>query len=494
MKRVLAILGVLALLALVGAVAAVQYVTQVPAKKAVVEYLRQRHISAPPMGETALGFRGTGTPRSFGPVGPTDDPGPACYDSAGRPLTREDAVDPTLKGAGCGAATRHIPVSGSGALSIALANARAGDSIELAPGDYELGGQGISIAGAGTPAQPIMVHASKLGDARLHLTTVEGFMLNKPYWVFENLVITGNCQTDQDCEHAFHVTGPATAAIIRNNRIKNFNAAIKLNADSTGVGDDILIERNLFSNERPRETTHAVTTIDAVAVDRLHLVANVIADFAKNGADKVSYGAFAKGGGTGALFERNLVLCEWRHRGGNRVGLSMGGGGTIDSLCRGRHCAFEQKGGIIRNNIVANCGDAGVYLRHAPDSRVENNLLYATRGVEARFDDSRAVIANNILDGRIMAWNGAAIEKAGNLESRWRAAFLGRVTESTLADPRRGDMSFRSAGDASTRGTALRGTEKPRDFCGNRYEPGSPPIGPIEQGKPSCAATVAGLR
>ena len=492
MKRILAVLAVLAVIGLVVGVGAVQYVAQVPAKKAIIEYLTQRHINAPPMGETALGFRGGPPPTSFGPVGPIADPGPACYDSGDRPLPHEDALDPSLSGAGCGATVRHVPVAGSGGLGLALAKAQAGDSIDLAPGDYDFAGQGITLGGSGSASLPIIVRTAHLGDARIHLTTVEGFSVNKPYWIFENLVITGNCPQDNDCEHAFHVTGPARGTIIRNNRIKNFNAAIKINRDQGGVADDILIERNLIFNDRPRETQHPVTLIDAVAVDRLHLVANVIADFAKNGGDHVSYAAFAKGGGTGALFERNLVMCEWRHRGGNRVGLSMGGGGTIDSLCREGHCPFEQQGGIVRNNIIANCSDAGVYLRHAPGSRVENNLLYATRGIEGRFGDTSAQVVNNIVDGRLIGWNGAALSESSNVKSRLRAAFLRRESETVLRDPRRGDMRFASAGDVSRRGAATDG-EQERDFCGTRYDPRKPPVGPIEQEGKNCAASVAGL-
>ncbi len=489
MRRVLWIFVALVLLAGVGLIAVVQYVTQVPAKRALFELATRRHINPLPMGETGLGFRREPIPVSFGTVGPGDAAGPACYDADGRPLALEDAAEPEAL---CAATPRPIVVSGPADLTLALASAQPGDAITLAPGDYSFGGTGIKLGGAGRASAPIIVRAARLGDARLHLSTLEGFSVNRPYWVFENLEIDGVCPDDKDCEHAFHVTGGAKAVMIRNNRLRNFNAAIKINRDDSDVPDDILIERNLIFNTAPRETVHPVTPVDAVAADRVHLVANVIADFAKNGGDRTSYGAFAKGGGTGALFERNLVMCEWRHRGGNRVGLSLGGGGTDPGLCRDRQCAFEQRGGVVRANIVANCGDAGVYLRHAPDSRIENNLLYATRGIEGRFADSKARVVNNIIDGRIIGWAGATFEEAANLSSRWRAAILGRVSESVLADPRHGDMSFRTAGDIERRGVSVEG--RPRDFCGTRYSAGAPPIGPVDQRRSRCANQIPGLR
>lgn len=489
MKRILLGLGVVALLGIVAVALVAQYVTQVPARRAIVEMIRQRHINPPPMGQTALGFIGRPTPQSFGPVGPTADPGRACYDEKGRPLVREDAADPAAL---CGVTYRRVPVADAPSLASALVGARMGDVIELAAGDYDLAGNGVKIGGAGTPQAPIVVRAAKLGDVRLRLSTIEGFAVNQPYWVFENLIITGTCANDNDCEHAFHVTGPAVGTIIRNNRLRNFNAAIKINRDASGVPDDMLVERNLIFNATPRETKNPVTPIDAVAADRLHVVANVIADFAKNGGDRTSYGAFAKGGGSGALMERNLVMCEWRHRGGNRVGLSLGGGGTGEGLCRTGACGFEQRGGVVRANIIANCADAGIYLRNAPDSRVENNLVYATRGIEGRFADTRATIVNNIVDGRLIGWAGATLNEASNLSSRWRAATLGRVSEGVLADPRRGDMAFRSESDSARRGLAVEG--KPRDFCGAFYDPAAPPIGPIEQRGANCASKLKGIR
>ena len=478
---------IVVLLAVIAGVGALQYATQLPVGRAVDEIILYGTLAPSPMEVSALGIRGEAAPASFGPIGPGEPDSKVCYDPTGRPLSREDA---SMPGVVCSATGRLVWVFNTAALVQALASAQAGDAIRLAPGDYEAGGTGLKLGGAGRPGAPITVGADRLGEARLSFSTLEGLAVQQPYWVFQNLDIEGVCRDDKDCEHAFHVTGAATGTIIRNNRLRNFNAAIKINKTDV-VPDDVLIEHNLIFNDKPRETTRPVTLIDAVATDRLHVVANVLADFARNGGDRVSYGAFAKGGGSDALFERNLVICEWRHRGGSRVGLSLGGGGTDDGLCRAGRCGFEQKGGVIRANIVANCGNAGIYLRHAPDSRVENNIVRATRGVEGRFSDTRGRLVNNVIDGRVLGWDGARLDRASNIASIWRAALLKRSTDGVFERPARGDFAFRSASDATRRGVAVSG--QPRDYCGNAYDPNAPPIGPFEQSRGGCQPRVAGL-
>src|SRR5437763_779831 len=73
---------------------------------------------------------------------------------------------------------------------------------------------------------------------------------------------------------------------------------------------------------------------------------NLISDFIKAQGDQISYGAYAKGAGSDNRFEQNIVLCESLLRGfaGQRVGLSLGGGGTGKELCRDKRCITEQDG------------------------------------------------------------------------------------------------------------------------------------------------------
>jgi hypothetical protein len=98
--------------------------------------------------------------------------------------------------------------------------------------------------------------------------------------------------------------------------------------------DNGVIESNTLGNTSIRRTGNPVTLIDLVAASHWAIRGNVISDFINGQGNQISYGAFAKGGGSANRFERNVVLCENILKGtsGQRVGLSLGGGGTGPEL------------------------------------------------------------------------------------------------------------------------------------------------------------------
>lgn len=315
------------------------------------------------------------------------------------------------------AAATEVLVTTSKSLAKALENARPGDVISLAPGEYSL--ERTKLTRAGTEAEPIVVRAAELGAARIKSKRVELFWLNAPYWVFENLDIEGGCASQSNCHHAFHIVGRASGTIIRNNRMTEFHAAIKGNGSGKKkvFPNDVVIENNLIYNRTPRETSDPVTPIDVVGGRRWVVRGNLIADFGKLHGNQISYAAFLKGGSRGGVFERNLIVCEWRHTAGTRLGLSFGGGGTSGSSnCEEGSCVPEHHDGIIRNNIVLNCpDDVGVYLNKAAGTQILNNTVLGTTGVDVRFGQSKARVANNVLEGKIRNRNGGSHEAANNL-------------------------------------------------------------------------------
>ena len=92
------------------------------------------------------------------------------------------------------------------------------------------------------------------------------------------------------------------------------------------------------------------------------------------------------------LFERNLVMCTRNFSGGTRIGLSLGGGGTAPQFCEDGSCNTEHQNGILRNNLIVNCSDVGIYLNRAQDTLVDHNTLYATAGIDVRFPTSSATL------------------------------------------------------------------------------------------------------
>jgi nitrous oxidase accessory protein NosD len=304
------------------------------------------------------------------------------------------------------------------ALRDAVADARPGQVLELVPGTYRIAGRTLEIRRPGTQAAPITLRAEHLGEVILKVESVEGVLVAAPYWRFENLVMEGVCADDGDCEHAFHVVGAATDVLIRNNRLLDFNSAIKVNGNDSAFPDRGVIEGNSLIGRRARRTGNPVTGVDIVAASGWMVRGNLIADLVKDGGNRISYGAFMKGGGEGGLFENNVVACgrsvAARAPDEARIGLSFGGGGTEDRYCRDGACRYEHRGGVMRNNVILNCSDVGIYLNRALDTRILRGTLYQTGGIDVRFPASSAVVRNTVLDGRIRERDGGKVAAADN--------------------------------------------------------------------------------
>ncbi len=402
-------------------------------------------------------------------------PNPAAWDSDLAGPQAPQAGDPGPAG------QEAVVVASTQGFRAALKSAQPGTVIQILPGEYEFSGRALTINRPGEPDNPIVLRAAELGTVQLKFDLLEGFHVLAPNWTFENLVIDGVCERDSACEHAFHVVGEGAGVVIRNNWVTNFNAPVKVNAANGKFPDGGLLLSNAFINERPRQTSNSVTTLDIVAASGWRVQKNVIADFAKDGGDRTSYGAFFKGAGENNIFEQNLVRCEWRHRGGTRVGFSFGGGGTTDSACRDGKCGVEHRNGIVRNNIIMNCpNDVAIYLNKSADTQVHNNLLINTRGIDVRFEETDAVILNNIIDGRILSRNGGTFSEASNIVSAFNAVLLSQVSADVYSDPQKGDFRLNDLEEVLGLGTAIE--DGGLDICNQPYKSAAPDIGPIQYG------------
>jgi hypothetical protein len=329
----------------------------------------------------------------------------------------------------------------------AIASAAPGDVITFAPGEYAIRGN-VYASRPGTEDAPIVVRAARPGTVRLALDANEGFVVSAPYWRFENLALQGACRRDDSCNHAFHVVGDAHHFVARNNTIRDFNAHFKINGARGRFPDAGLIESNTLNNAAPRRTDRPVTPIDLVAASDWTVRANLIHDFVKAGGDRISYGAFAKGGVERTVFERNVVLCEAALAGapGQRVGLSFGGGGTGKKYCRDGRCITEHDDGIMRANLVAGCSDVGIYLNSAANTRLVDNTLLDTAGVQVRFSTSGATLDGNLVDGPIRSDEGGVLRLGDNLGTAIGWLYFGRHPQRKLfADPARLDLRWRDA-------------------------------------------------
>ncbi|HEX6704220.1 MAG TPA: right-handed parallel beta-helix repeat-containing protein [Albitalea sp.] len=357
----------------------------------------------------------------------------------------------------------------------AIARAHAGDVITFEPGMYRFA-LGIEAREPGSAQAPITVRAAQPGTVVLEFQMSDGFVVSAPHWTFENLTIRGTCAQHSECEHAFHVVGGGHHFTARRNTLTDFNAHVKVNGQDRRFPDDGLIEDNTLTNSRPRETENPVTPIDLVAASRWTIRGNLITDFAKAQGDRVSYGAFAKGGGSDNRFERNVVLCEVQLRGspGWRVGLSLGGGGTAVEYCRDKRCITEQDGAVLESNLIASCSDDGIYLNRAATSRIVHNTLLDTAGVSVRFPESSAEAEGNLVDGAIRSRDGALLHERDNLETDVAWLYVGR-------HPLRGLYHDAGGLDLSWSGTPPRRrvAATAADLCGST-RPATPAYGAFE--------------
>ena len=362
-----------------------------------------------------------------------------------------------------------VPVTNVTELRNAIAAAKAGDEIVLAAGTYAVSGANVDCKANGTPAAPIVVKSATPFGAKVEISTLEGFIVSGASWHFEGLDIKGTCANDSDCEHAFHVVGGGDDFVLRNNRIADFNAQLKVNA-SLGATPKIphrgLIEGNeLFdSTARDVSTGRPVTKLNIDTGDDWVVRGNYIHDFHR-ASGGVTYGAFMKSGGKNGLFERNLVLCTKDDpTAGTHIGLSFGGGGTGAQFCAPAFdpavpCSVEHDGGIMRNNVIANCSDVGIYVNRGKNTKLLHNTLIATLGADFRFNTTTGEARGNVVTGVIRNRDGSTHTASDNLANVTQATF-----EQMYVAPLAGDL--RKKGDlAALLGKGPMNADVPDDYC-----------------------------
>lgn len=313
--------------------------------------------------------------------------------------------------------TQTLRVDTPQAIREALLNAQPGTQIVVAPGLYPFSTK-LRLGHDGQPGAPIALRAAQPGTVWFTFEQVEGVLVDRPHWVFENLDIRGTCTRHEDCEHAFHVVGRATHALIRNNRLSDFNAHIKVNGWDGHWPDHGQLLHNTLTNNAPRETIKSVTPFDLVGASHWRVEDNWVTNFVKAWGNGVAFGLFMKGGGDGGKIERNLVVCtpSGISRPGVRVGISFGGGGTDPALCRTKDCeAYEHSQGLAANNIVAHCNDVGLDVNHSRDITLAHNTLINTAGVSMRRPPSQARLQNNLIEGHLGARGGSELTAQDNL-------------------------------------------------------------------------------
>ncbi|WP_413284627.1 chondroitinase-B domain-containing protein [Vibrio sp. MA40-2] len=364
--------------------------------------------------------------------------------------------------------TSRLVVSDSKQLGQAIKNAVPGTSIIINDGDYKLNGKRINISKkTPTRTRPIVLMAKNPGQVTIAMNSPEGLFINQPYWSISGLRFVGSCQGN--CEHAMHIVGNAHSIHISHNEFVNYNAAIKVNGTNNKYPDSGLISHNHFYANAPRKTSSSVTPINIDHANNWIISHNIIRDFIKTGGNKVSYGAFIKGGASGGYFENNLVICNSSQTlyPGSSVGLSVGGGGMKS---RRNNAPYEAQNVTIRNNLIIHCSDVGIYVNRGKNTTVNNNTLYNTMGLDLRFPQTSANVINNLLGGKLrLRDNATATFEKGNLILARGFIRNDEPLTAMFTSPETGDFSIKADyADLIKRAVNFPNSDKPSltDFCG----------------------------
>ena len=331
-------------------------------------------------------------------------------------------VAPLMLAAGLCQAELRTVTSGE-ELADALRSAAAGDTIVLRDGEYTLSRQ--TLRQSGSEQAPITVQALLPGGAQIRADGVTQFKVYGAHWHFRDLDFQGGAQAN----HALHIVAGADHTVVEGNRFQNFHAAIKGNGegDPRRFPDHVRIHRNIFVNDGPRNTRYPLVPIDVVGGKGWQITENFITDIGHvaERRGRNSTAAFVKGGARQAVFDRNVVICEWRHQGGQRLGLAFGSGGTEQAFFDRRGLEFcadndcpEVRDSRMTNNIILNCPNGpGVYVTRSENVLIAHNTIYDAYGIQARFPQTRAHITHNLLTGTVWSRDGAQLEESHNLYS-----------------------------------------------------------------------------
>jgi hypothetical protein len=152
----------------------------------------------------------------------------------------------------------------------------------------------------------------------------------------------------------------------------------------------------------------------------------------------------------------------------------------------------DHTGGIIRNNFIFRNvpGDTAIYVADSPNTQVLHNSIFISgtypNPIEYRFAHTTGtLIANNVLDGVILARDGATGTVTGNYTTATAALFVNAAI---------GDLHLKSTATALLNKIAMPLAAAGADWDGQPRPAGSTDIGADEVGTLAVPTAPANLR
>ncbi|HZG75124.1 MAG TPA: fibronectin type III domain-containing protein [Paenibacillus sp.] len=225
-----------------------------------------------------------------------------------------------------------------------------------------------------------------------------------------------------------------------------------------------------------------VEAVDIIAARGWVVRNNEVYNAYHSSTNSVAHAMFAKGGSIDTVFENNLIK-------GSDIAISFGGGLTASQYFRNGILGVEHYGGIIRNNVIHNTDDTGIYLAKAVDFKVLNNTLIniapsvSVGGIESRWAGSNGEIRNNLADKALKKRDSGTYTESNNIVT---------ASSTWYANPTAGDYSLNPSTAASAIDTGMSlPTFVPTDMLGVARPIGAAyDLGALESGTPPADTTA----
>jgi parallel beta-helix repeat protein len=291
---------------------------------------------------------------------------------------------------------RRVPVSDYPAIHDAAQNALPGDTIVIATGVYTIEGNN-RIMVTSRPG-PVLV-TGETGDPRD--VTIQGVTMdtdvvemifnldNCPNWTFQGFTARNTYY------HAFKFDRGSTDCQVRNVfMLDNGESGVKGTSDNVAkvYPDRLLVENCKIGYTKPAGSAHPqVEGIDGVGENDWIIRGNHFQNIQKSAFDHAAYAVFTKGNSSRTIIEGNRFEDCF-------IGASFGGGGTDPIFFRDSDQTYEHRDGIIRNNVMIRCTDAGVYINKGTNCKIYNNtLIQCVLQIQLRFKESSGYVKNNLV-------------------------------------------------------------------------------------------------
>jgi parallel beta-helix repeat protein len=210
---------------------------------------------------------------------------------------------------------------------------------------------------------------------------------NSPQWTFRDLT------TRNSYYHGFKFDHASTDCALVNVVMRDHGESGVKGTSDPAAGtypDRLLVDScDIGFTAAAGGTRSVVEGIDGVGVNDWVIRYSRFVNIQKGGAP--AYAIFTKGNSSNTIIEGNRFENCF-------IGASFGGGGTGAAYFRDNDQTYEHRNGIIRNNLIMRCTDAGIYINKGHQCRIYNNTVFeCVLTIQLRYPQTTGYVCNNLV-------------------------------------------------------------------------------------------------